>query len=186
MAASSSTSRATATTPERVLLRGMPPVGTPDARILILGSMPGAASLGAARYYAHPRNAFWPILTQLFGWPDGLDYAARLEALRKRRVALWDVVHECVRPGSLDSSIDAASVQANDLPAFLAAHPHIVRICLNGTAAHTLFRRHVLARHALPGDIELLRLPSTSPAHAAMTMQAKLSAWRDALAPVLG
>ncbi len=158
---------------------GFAPESRPDARVLVLGTMPGVASLTANRYYAHPRNAFWPIAAALLGFDAALPYEARIAALNGARVALWDVLAACVRPGSLDAAIDAKSAQANDFAGFLAAHPGIVRICFNGGGAQGLFRRHVL-----PGlsqshpHLEYAALPSTSPAHAAMPFAAKLAAWR--------
>ncbi|THF64690.1 DNA-deoxyinosine glycosylase [Pseudothauera nasutitermitis] len=154
-----------------------PPIAAPDARVLILGSMPGAASLAAAQYYAHPRNAFWPILGELLGFDPGADYAERVGHLHAAGVAVWDVMASCVRPGSLDAAIDAASVVPNDFRAFFAAHPHIARIGFNGTAAADSYRRHVLPQGAWAG-LPALRLPSTSPAHAALDRTAKLAAWR--------
>jgi len=158
---------------------GFAPAARADARVLVLGTMPGVASLKAARYYAHPRNAFWPIAAELLGFDAALPYEARIAALNEAGVALWDVLAACERPGSLDASIDAQSAQANDFAGLLAACPGIVRICFNGAAAQRLFRRHVLAdlSRSCPG-MEYAALPSTSPAHAAMPFAAKLQAWR--------
>jgi TDG/mug DNA glycosylase family protein len=161
---------------------GFPYVARPDARILILGSMPGTASLAANRYYAHPRNAFWPITGELFGFDAKLPYDERLEALKRNRVALWDVAHRCIRPGSLDSNIDRESIEPNDFAAFFEAHPHIRAVFFNGSAAESLFRKLVLP--TLPEKVRHLpmkRLPSTSPAHAARSFADKLAAWRPIL-----
>jgi hypoxanthine-DNA glycosylase len=138
--------------------------------------MPGQASLTAARYYAHERNAFWRIMGDLVGAAPSLPYEARLACLQAAGIALWDVIGSCERYGSLDADIVAGSVQANDFAAFFAAHPCIERICFNGTAAETTFRRHVLP---VLGDClpPLYRLPSTSPAHAARGYAEKLAAW---------
>ncbi|MCD9028630.1 DNA-deoxyinosine glycosylase [Luteimonas sp. BDR2-5] len=160
-------------------VRSFPPVARADARVLILGSMPGEASLSAGRYYAHPRNLFWPIMGALAGAGPDLAYAARIAKLQATGIALWDVIAECVRPGSLDARIRAGSVVVNDLPGFLARYPGISRICFNGATAETLFRRHVLPR--LADAPTLMRLPSTSPAHAAMGFADKLAAWRAGL-----
>jgi hypoxanthine-DNA glycosylase len=160
------------------------PVATADARILILGSMPGVASLQAQRYYAHPRNAFWPIMARLLDFPDDTAYDERLRCLTRARIALWDVLASCHRPGSLDSDIDPASQVVNDFDSFLHAHPHIALICFNGSKAATTFRRQVaptLRQHPL----RCVQLPSTSPAHAALPFDTKLARWRDALSDEL-
>ncbi|WP_281984683.1 DNA-deoxyinosine glycosylase [Azonexus hydrophilus] len=162
-----------------------PPVAAPGARILILGSMPGRASLDAGRYYAHPHNAFWPIVGELFGFSPELPYPARLLALQAAGVALWDVIAACEREGSLDADIVAGSVRANDFPAFFAAHPGVRDVFFNGAAAEQAFRRHVLPALAATG-LRLQRLPSTSPAHAALNRAAKLAAWSAILKPLTG
>ena len=158
------------------LLAGFPPVSTPAAHTLILGSMPGKASLTASRYYAHERNAFWRIMGDLLGAGPAQPYAERLLKLNAAGIALWDVIAVCERKSSLDADIVPASVQANDFQEFFAAHPGIERIFFNGAAAEASFRRHVL-----PGlanfSFALQRLPSTSPAHAAQGYAQKLAAW---------
>lgn len=158
-------------------VRGFPPIAAPDARILILGSMPGIASLEAAQYYAHPRNAFWPIMGALFGAGPEQPYADRTACLKAQRVAVWDVLQLCVREGSLDADIRAEV--PNDFAAFFAAHPRIRRIGLNGGKAAASFRKHA-AMH-MPVGAEAVILPSTSPAHAARSLETKLSLWRAAL-----
>jgi TDG/mug DNA glycosylase family protein len=161
--------------------KGFPPISLPDARLLILGSMPGQASLAARQYYAHPRNAFWPIMGRLLGFDPAAAYADRATALRAAGIALWDVVHSCARPGSLDASIDRDSARINDFAAFFAAHPGISQVFFNGATAESLFRKAVLPSLAAPPD--LLRLPSTSPAHAALSFERKLAAWQEAIGP---
>jgi len=160
-------------------VQGFEPVAAPNARILVLGSMPGVASLRQARYYAHPRNAFWPIAASVFGFDPGLDYAQRLQALQAAGVALWDVLQACERPGSLDAHIRADTLVPNDFAAFLERHPGIVRVCFNGGKAASLYRRHVLP--GLAAGLEYIDLPSTSPAHAAVSFEQKLAAWNRAL-----
>jgi hypoxanthine-DNA glycosylase len=153
-----------------------PPVAAPDARVLILGSMPGEASLRAGQYYAHQRNAFWRIMGDLLGAGAELPYVDRLARLQAAGIALWDVIADCRRSGSLDADIVKESVRANDFSGFLAAHPGVERVYFNGGAAETNFRRHVLPN--LPGTtLRMLRLPSTSPAHAARSYAEKLAAW---------
>ncbi|CAB3709817.1 DNA-deoxyinosine glycosylase [Achromobacter pestifer] len=161
---------------------GFSPVATPAARVLVLGSMPGVASLKQARYYAHPRNAFWPIAAQVLGFDPQLDYPRRLLALQAAGVALWDVLQACERPGSLDANIRGDSLVPNDFTSFLHAHPAITRICFNGGKAAALYRRHVLPGLA-SATLEYVDLPSTSPAHAAASFEQKLAAWRQALRP---
>lgn len=161
-------------------VESFPPIALPDARLLILGSMPGVASLHAGQYYAHPQNRFWKILGEILGFDPASPYPQRVASLQEAGIALWDVLASCHRPGSLDADIHAASAVANDLPGFLTSHPGIKRICFNGATAESLFRRHVSPRL---GDrkIETLRLPSSSPANASIPPQQKLAAWSDAL-----
>jgi len=156
--------------------RSFPPLSAPDARILILGSMPGLASLAANQYYAHPRNAFWPIMGELLGFPPQLAYAERAAALCRARVAVWDVLYSCRRQGSLDSAIEDDTLVANDLAGFLAGHPAIHHVFFNGAKAESCFQRHI--KLALPEqEIAFTRLPSTSPAHAGRSFEQKLLAW---------
>jgi hypoxanthine-DNA glycosylase len=151
----------------------------PSARVLILGSMPGVASLNAQQYYAHPRNSFWHIMARVAGFDALAPYDTRVEALTRSGVALWDVLQSCVRPGSLDSSIQAGTRVANDFAAFFLAHPDIRLVCFNGTEAQQSYNRHVLPSLKLQ-EVRYVRLPSTSPAHP-VPFEHKLSAWRAAL-----
>jgi double-stranded uracil-DNA glycosylase len=159
-----------------------PPVIGVSARILILGSMPGDKSLQASRYYAHPHNAFWPIMGSLLGFDPDLDYAMRLAALQDAGIALWDVLESCRRAGSLDSSIEAKSIIANDFSKLFQNYPGIHSICLNGKSVEQLFRRHVLRSQTLPGHLQLYTLPSTSSANARLRFNDKLTAWESVLA----
>jgi hypoxanthine-DNA glycosylase len=164
--------------------RGFPPVVGAAPRVLVLGSLPGRASLEAEQYYTQPRNAFWPIMGALCGAGPGLDYAARLAALVDAGVALWDVLHEATRPGSLDSSIVTASQSINDIAGLVARHESIGLVAFNGRKAAEIFARHVeptLTRR----DVATATLPSTSPAFASLTREDKLERWRRALAPYL-
>lgn len=166
------------------LIHSFAPVCDGRARVLILGSMPGQASLDAGRYYAHPRNSFWKILGACLGFDAGDDYARRLLALQAGGVALWDVLQACTRKGSLDSDINPASMKANDFAGFLRHNPSIRRVCFNGATAGRIYRQKVL-----PGLLSLedlaqplyVDLPSTSPAHAAMSHEQKRLRWREAL-----
>lgn len=159
------------------LIHSFPPAAAHDAHTLILGSMPGDASLRAGEYYANPRNHFWKILGSLVGAGPDLPYPARLDRLTGAGFALWDVLQSCERQGSLDNSIVSSSITPNDFVTFLAAHPGVQRIFFNGTAAETAFRRFVTP--ALPDlSCSLHRLPSTSPANARFTLQHHLEAWQ--------
>jgi hypoxanthine-DNA glycosylase len=157
--------------------RSFPAIARADARILILGSMPGQASLAAQAYYAHPRNAFWPIMGSLFGFAPDAPYSERTDALRAAGIAVWDVLATCMRPGSLDSAICLETAAMNDFPGFFRRHQAIRHLFFNGTAAESLFRRGVLPE--LAGvQVSSTRLPSTSPAYAGLSFAAKLAAWQ--------
>ena len=160
---------------------GFAPHFSPHARTLILGSMPGKASLGAARYYAHPRNAFWPIMAAIFEFSPELPYQQRLQELRRHGIALWDVVHRCQRPGSLDSAIVRDSVEPNDFAWLFAQCLGINKVCFNGQAAGDFYRRLVIPDVAVAAEPRLVTLPSTSPAHASLTLAEKTIRWRQAL-----
>ena len=158
---------------------GFPPVEPRRARVLVLGTLPSAESIRQGQYYAHPRNAFWPIMGALFGAGRELPYDRRLRKLAARGVMLWDVLRAAHRPGSLDSAIHPRQLEPNDIPALLARHPELKKIIFNGAPAETLFRRHVAKPcGGLLEGVELVRLPSTSPAHAGRSFEQKLAAWR--------
>lgn len=140
--------------------------------------MPGVASLTAGQYYAHPRNAFWPLMQALFAVPPSAPYATRLAALGEAGVALWDVLAECERDGSLDSAIAPGSVAVNDIAGLLAMHADLRVVALNGGTAARLFDRHVApSLGSRLAAMRILRLPSTSPAHAARSFMQKAEAW---------
>ena len=107
------------------------PIADRSSRILVLGSMPGEASLKAGQYYAHPRNLFWQITASILGFDARAQYERRLSALQCAHVALWDVFHSCVRIGSLDTAIEVKTETLNDFPAFFAEHPNITLVCFN-------------------------------------------------------
>ena len=163
-------------------VQGFPPVARRDASLLILGSMPGQASLQAQAYYAHPRNTFWRILSDVLDFPVDLAYVKRLEILQANGIALWDVLASCHRPGSLDADIDDATLVVNDFVDFLQQHPHIDCICFNGAKAESSWRKRVQPLLGSTQALKLLRLPSTSPAHAGMPYETKRALWADALA----
>lgn len=150
--------------------------------MLILGSMPGEVSLRAGQYYANERNSFWRIFGDLIGAGPALPYAERLEKLQAAGIALWDVISTCERYGSLDSDIVNSSICANDFTSFFVTYPNIDSVFFNGGTAETSFRRHVLPELG-EKSLRLVRLPSTSPAHAARSYPEKLAAWSAILAP---
>ncbi len=160
-----------------------PPIATKDARILILGSLPGEASLRRGEYYGKKENAFWKIMGTLVGASPELPYAERTQRLKEKNIALWDVCARAKRKGSLDSNIEPSSIVANDFRSFFKTHKKIELVCFNGQPAERLFRRYVRpslspAVAALPHVI----LPSTSPAYARMSLQEKLARWREIIA----
>jgi TDG/mug DNA glycosylase family protein len=161
------------------LVTSFPPLSRPGATVLVLGSMPGVASLAVQQYYAHPRNHFWPIMANINGFDAAAPYAERVDALTRSGIAVWDVLQSCVRPGSLDSAIQADTRVTNDFVAFLSEHPAIELVCFNGAEAQNSFTRYVLPNLCLTG-VKTRRLPSTSPAHTA-AFASKLAAWRAAL-----
>ena len=158
--------------------RGFAALARGDARVLVLGSLPGAESLRQRRYYAQPRNAFWPIMGALFGAGPERPYQARVLRLLARRVAVWDVCERAYRTGSLDTSIVRDSIVVNDFASFFERHRRVALLCFNGATAEALYRRFMLpGLGARAARIPALRLPSTSPAHAALPFAAKLDAW---------
>jgi hypoxanthine-DNA glycosylase len=146
--------------------------------VLILGSFPSTASLGAQQYYAHPQNHFWRILGAILDRPlVDMDYAARAAAVQAAGIAIWDVYGACRREGSLDSAIRAAV--ANDVAALRKLAPQLRRVCFNGQTAG----RFAAAMQG--AGYEAVILPSTSPANARQGFEAKLARWRDALSPLV-
>jgi hypoxanthine-DNA glycosylase len=162
--------------------RGFPPIATPDAEVLILGSLPGCRSIEMQQYYAQPQNAFWRIMGALFGAGPELDYASRAHKLRASGIAVWDVLAAGERRGSLDSAIVTSTIVINDFTRFFKRHRRIAMICFNGRKSAELYRRWVLPTlpEAIAG-LETRHLPSTSPAHAGRSYDQKLALWREAL-----
>lgn len=167
--------------PKQPASLGFAPLASPDARVLVLGTLPGPRSLLAHEYYAHPRNAFWPVFDVLLG-PFPLDYAGRVGALTGAGIAVWDVLAEAPREGALDSRIERSRAKPNDFEAFFRAHPAIGALLFNGAEASRLYRRFVLpalpaSRHAIAFEV----LPSTSPTRT-LRVADKQAAWAAALA----
>ena len=161
------------------ILTGFAPVVPAQPKVLILGSMPGEASLHAQQYYAHPRNAFWPVMQMLFDIDRELHYEARIQQLKVHGVALWDVVYQCRRAGSLDAAIEIDSIKLNNIGSLLQSCPEITAIFCNGGKAWDLFRRHFFKRvPSIRPAMIMAKLPSTSPANARLSLQQKSVAWQ--------
>jgi hypoxanthine-DNA glycosylase len=163
-------------------VRGFAPLVGRQPRLLILGSMPSEASIAAGEYYGLPRNAFWTIMGELYGAGRELDYAARVSRITQHGVAVWDVLAECQRNGSLDSAIQMRDARINDFAGFFRRHRGIRRVYFNGSKAAEIYRRRALA------DVQLVapylnhqRLPSTSPAMASLSLAEKTAAWQALL-----
>lgn len=157
-----------------MLKRSFAPVVDRHTRVLILGSLPGEISLAQSQYYAHKQNKFWALVGEVIGRDlVGMDYLGRLDALLAHRIGLWDVVAEARRVGSLDSSIREHA--SNDLVALVDTLPSLVAIAFNGGTAERIGTR---ALGAKASQYRLVRLPSSSPAHAAVSYKEKLADWR--------
>ncbi len=159
--------------------RSFPPIVDAQARVLVLGTLPGEESLRRSEYYAHPRNLFWPIIFALFDKPPALNYAERLAFLTAHRIAVWDVCEIGEREASADSTIRME--RPNAIGRLLDEHPLIRGVAFNGIGARRLHDRHFPRR----AELTYLALPSTSPAHARIDFAAKLSHWA-ALLTVVG
>ena len=160
-----------------MICRNFEPVYAPDAKVLIVGSMPGIRSLEENQYYAHPRNSFWPILFDIFNEERTDDYEKKKALIRARRLALWDAAAVCEREGSLDSNMK--DIVYSDFPSLYAKCPEICAVLCNGGTAHALFMKSGAA-----GERKVYRMPSTSPAYT-MAYAKKLAAWRTALEEAL-
>ena len=158
----------------------LPPILGEQPRTLVLGSMPGLQSLKKQQYYAHPRNCFWWIMSEVFSFQVSLDYPSRCLELIKAGVAVWDVLHQCRRKGSLDSAIERESEVANDFAWFFENHSSVRSILFNGRTAEKLFQRHC-SEYSESNNIRLFSCPSTSPAFAAMSHQQKFEYWQCSL-----
>ena len=158
------------------LLHGFPPILGEGAHTLVLGNMPSVLSLASHQYYGNPRNAFWRIAAEIFGFAADDPYDDRTAALRANHVAVWDVLKSCRRVGSLDSSVEPDSMVPNDFQKLFDEHRHIARVFFNGAAAEKNFNRLV----RVAPELSYRRLPSTSPAQT-MRYEDKLAAWREAI-----
>jgi hypoxanthine-DNA glycosylase len=156
---------------------GFPPVADSRARVLVLGSLPGRKSLLEKEYYAHPQNAFWPVMKEIFGAAG--NYEERCACLLRHEVAVWDVLRASVRPGSMDADIQQSTATANDFDTFFEQHPCVQGVAFNGRKAEKLFRDIVTSHRA--SRLRKLSLPSTSPAYAAMPFEGKLERWRSGM-----
>ena len=156
-----------------MICRSFEPIYTPQAQILIVGSMPSVKSLEQAQYYAHPRNAFWRILFDIFSEPPTLDYERKKELIRGHGLALWDAAAICEREGSLDS--DMHDVVYNDFSTLYEVCTDIRTVLCNGATAHSLFLKSGYA-----GERKVVRMPSTSPAYT-LPYEKKLALWKKEL-----
>jgi len=156
-----------------LILRSFEPVVNNKSRVLILGTMPGAESLRQQQYYAHSRNLFWPFLYGIFDEKPEPEYDKRIEFLKKKNIALWDVYKSCRRTGSLDSNI--TDEVPNDVAGLLDKYPNIKYVFCNGGTAEKHFKRHVLPN--VKRGIFYMRLPSTSPANASIPPERKMQMW---------
>ena len=156
---------------------GFPPIARFDARVLVLGSLPSERSIAQQQYYAHPQNAFWRIMRDVFGIEG--DYAVRCDSLIAHRVAVWDVLKRSVRPGSMDADIRLDTAEVNDFIGFFEKHRSLGRVLCNGRTAGQLFLKRVLPELRVEVPVEIM--PSTSPAYASMPYDVKSRIWRVAL-----
>ena len=158
-----------------------PPIVSPNAKILVLGSMPGIRSLELNQYYGHPRNLFWAFIGEICGASPELEYSHRVEILQKSGIALWDVLQHCERSGSLDADIVISSEIPNDIAGLLKQVTSIQAIAFNGRKAEQAFRKHI--RPSLTIDqlntYIFLSLPSTSPANASIPKLEKQKRWLE-------
>lgn len=161
-------------------ISGFDPIAAPDARVLILGSMPSKVSKAKEQYYGHNKNSFWTIMGLFFGADGRLCYGLRKKILMAHRVAVWDVLKTCRRQGSQDAGIRLNSIVTNDFNEFFTRQSQIRHVFFNGVTAEKIYRKYILP--TLPERFEYLvyhRLPSTSPANATLTLAQKIEAWQE-------
>lgn len=155
------------------MIESLAPIVNEECRVLTLGTMPGAESLRQQAYYAHPRNLFWKLITEVTGEQAPRDYEHRKSYLLKHKIAVWDMCEACIREGSLDANI--SEEMPNDIQKFVADHPSIKAIAFNGQTAAKIFAKHI---GNITG-IKLLSLPSTSPANAGVSWEEKVRQWKS-------
>ena len=150
-----------------------------DCRLLVLGTVPSKRSLELRQSYGHAQNLFWTFMGELFDAGRELPYAERIARLHARGIGIWDVYEQVERPGSLDSSIVKASEVPNAIPQLLDRYPTIGAIALNGGKAAEGFRRHIEPKFDAErrSRLDVLALPSTSPANASISRATKLERW---------
>jgi TDG/mug DNA glycosylase family protein len=159
-------------------VHGFAPIATPDARVLILGSLPSQQSLQKHEYYGNPQNAFWRVMGTLFDAGPDIPYRQRAATLKRHGIAVWDVLQSSVRPGSMDAAIDQESARPNDFRTFFDEHRMLELLCFNGKKAAELYERLVAPqRIGTINDIAFRIMPSTSPAYASMKFDEKVRLW---------
>lgn len=159
------------------MVKSLSPIITERTSVLVLGSMPGELSLRLGQYYAHPRNRFWSVMGELLGFQPSSSYAVRRNALEGAGVGLWDVISTCERSGSLDGAIVRGSEIPNELAVLAQSHPRIKAWAFNGEKAFAIFSKLVAAT-VQSLDLDLIRLPSTSPANASWPITKLVAEWR--------
>lgn len=174
-------------TPGKNFVTGFAPILPRKPKVLILGSMPGVASLDKRQYYGHPGNLFWPIVGKVLGFSPALPYRGRVACLQSAGIALWDVLHACERKGSADNAIVPSTERANAVDKLLQVYPQLRFVLLNGGKAHAAFRKHIVPELSArrQARLRLVCLPSTSPANAASARDKKIKCWTDALRQAL-
>jgi hypoxanthine-DNA glycosylase len=161
-----------------MVIEGFQLLADVNAKILILGTMPSVKSLDKQQYYGNSQNVFWRIMEALFNEESCLEYEQKKELLMSRHIALWDVLKFCERQGSLDASIKKETMEANDFVTLFAKLPKLTHVFFNGAMAESCFKKSVFPFvQELYPTISYLKLPSTSPAYAAMRFEDKLRAW---------
>lgn len=161
---------------------GFPPILPDKPKVMILGTMPSQQSLLQAFYYAHPRNAFWPIMADLFHSPIETN-DQKVQLCVDNGLLVWDVLQTCVRQGSLDSAI--SEPVANDFASLLHTYPTCRWVLFNGNTAAALFAKWVVKQQNLPKDLVFATLPSTSPANARLSFENKRDCWQASLQQIL-